>query len=109
MIRDYAGSVVAPSLLYVNVTWCGYCRKARPVMEQVANQLGTTVPVISVDGDQHEGFVKSLGVRSFPTILYVDAAGKMTKFDGDRTVNQLVGFVCSKVSKGTYGFCPMSA
>jgi thioredoxin-like negative regulator of GroEL len=109
MIQDFAGAVVAPSLMYVNVPWCGYCRKAKPIMEEVGATLGTTVPVISVDGDQHEIFTKAIGVRSYPTILYVDAEGKMTKFEGERTVQNIVGFVCSKASKGTYGFCPMSA
>ena len=78
-------------------------------MEQVGNTLGSTVPVISVDGDQHEIFTKALGVKSYPTILYVDAQGHMTKYEGERSVQNIVGFVCSKAAKGHYGFCPMSA
>ena len=111
MRREVNGSLQAPSLLYVNVTWCGHCKRARPTLETVSEMLGSSVPVVSVDGDRHKQFTESLGVSSFPTILFVDSAGHLVKFEGDRTVNQLVGFVCehSTQGKGTYSFCNLRA
>ena len=105
MLLKFRGETLPkPSLLYVNVTWCGYCRRAMPMMESVAGMLGSAVPVISVDGDEYDVLVKEWGVNSYPTLLYVNEMGAITKFEGDRTIQNIVGFVCSN-STGRYNFC----
>lgn len=95
----------APSLVFVGTEWCRYCQQAKPIMENVARALGTTVPVYFVDADKHEMLSKSLNVQSFPTIFYATENG-MYKFEGERTVNNLVGFVCEH-SHGSeaHSFC----
>lgn len=106
MLREFDGALPAPGLLYINVEWCGHCRRARPILEKVSDMVGTTVPVISVDGDANKSLLKKLKVNSFPTILYVDPAGHFKKFNGERTVENLVGFICENGSKGgSWGFC----
>ena len=104
-MQTFTGTVRGPALLYVNVQWCGHCRRAAPIMNQVAAAMGTAVPVISVDGDAHEAFVRTtLGVRSFPTILYIDPAGNTRTFEGERTPQAIMDFVCQHAST-PHGFC----
>jgi len=94
----------SPSLVFVNVAWCGYCKEARPLLDKVAQALGWSVPVYSLDADKNPALAKELGVRSYPTILFVNNNG-IKKFEGDRTFDAIIGFVCSNMSSGTYGFC----
>jgi thioredoxin 1 len=41
-----------PVLLYINTTWCGPCKLARPIMEEVARK--SKIAVYSVDRDIHK-------------------------------------------------------
>lgn len=83
----------APSIVFVHVTWCRYCKQARPLMEQLGKALGSTVPVYALDADQRPDLAKSLNVKSYPTILYVNHKG-VRQFEGERSFDALVGFVC---------------
>ena len=74
-------------------------------MDTVANALGTTVPVIGVDADMHPDISKALGVKSFPTIIYYAPDG-MYAFEGERSLDAILGHVCTHSSKGNYyKFC----
>jgi thiol-disulfide isomerase/thioredoxin len=94
----------APSLVFVGVTWCKYCKEAKPTMEKVASMLSSNVPVYWVDADKKKELVKSLGVMSFPTIMYVDSDG-ITLFNEERTADKIVGFVCANAVNNRYEFC----
>lgn len=105
--RDITGlQAAAPSLVYVYVTWCGYCKKTTPIMQQVATALGTALPVYAVDADQRPELAESLGVKSYPTILAVSHNG-IKKFEGERSFDTLVGFACDSVadSSRAVGYC----
>lgn len=94
-----------PALLFVHVTWCGYCRSAKPIMEKVAAMLGSAVPTYAIDGDELPDLAKSLSVKSYPTILYVSRHG-IHKFEAERTPDNIAGFVCQHASMdGSYDFC----
>lgn len=105
-IKDVSNlRAAAPSLVFVGVEWCGYCKQAKPIMDDVARALGTPVPVYYIDADAHKLLAKSLNVQSYPTIFYVTDAG-VYKFDGERNVNNLVGFVCEhSTGSSAHSFC----
>jgi thioredoxin-like negative regulator of GroEL len=98
-------SASAPSLIFVGVEWCKFCQQAKPIMNDTARALGTAVPIYYVDADKHEALSKALQVQSFPTIFYATDAG-VFKFEGERTVNNLVGFVCEhSTGSEAHSFC----
>lgn len=95
----------APSLIFVGVEWCKYCQQAKPIIEEVARTLGTTVPVYYVNADVNTHLSKSLGVQSYPTIFFVSNTG-IFKFNGERSLNNLVGFVCEHSGgSAAHSFC----
>jgi thiol-disulfide isomerase/thioredoxin len=95
---------IGPALLYVNVSWCGFCKKTRPIMEQVSGVLGSVVPVYDVDGDARGDLVKALGAQGYPTIVYVNESGARYVYDGERTLDAITSFVCHN-SSGRHQFC----
>lgn len=100
--RDANGlRAASPSVLFVKAEWCPHCRDAKPLMEKVATALGHAVPVYAIDADANAELVKSLGVGSFPTILFANNDG-IKKFTGERTFDSIIGFVCENTTGGTY-------
>ena len=95
---------IGPALLYVNVSWCGHCRSTRPIMEKVSGILGSMVPVYSVDGDERDDLTAALGVKGFPTIVYISEGGAQYRYTGERTVDAISSFVCHN-SAERYQFC----
>lgn len=93
-----------PALLFVNVTWCGYCVSTKPVMEEVAQVLGSVVPVYSVDAEEREDVARELKVASYPTIIYVSESGAKFRYTGERTLDALTSFVCHN-SASRHSFC----
>lgn len=53
-------------LLYINTTWCGPCKLARPVIEEVARK--SKITVYSVDSDIHK--VVESWAPYVPTLFY---------------------------------------
>lgn len=92
---------IYPAVYFVAVEWCGYCRRAKPLMEQITNRLGSSLPVVHIDGDQHKAFIDGTlgGVKSYPTILYVNTIGKVTKFEEERSFDSLMTFICQESIK----------
>lgn len=107
-LRDFPRTAnlrtIGPALLYVNVQWCGYCKKTRPIMETVSGIMGSVVPVYSIDGDERPDLAQALKVQGFPTILYVDQAGSVYKYEGERTADAISSFVCHN-SAQRHQFC----
>jgi thioredoxin-like negative regulator of GroEL len=93
----------APSLVFVGVKWCRHCQNALPVLKDVASIIGTVVPTYYVDAEKEPKLAASLGVDGYPTILFVNNNGTV-KFEGERTVDAIVGFVCKHSSRNNK-FC----
>ena len=81
-----------PCLVIVSVDWCPHCRSAKPVLDRVAQGLGTAVPTYVVNGDSRKDLVAALGVDSFPTILFVDDDGNVHKYADERTFDGITTF-----------------
>lgn len=103
MLKEYTGgTIVSPALVYVYVDWCGYCKRATPVIHKVADQLGSSLTVVKINGDDHSSSIPGIlgrPVKSYPTIAFIDRSGRAHMFDGERTVEGLTAFVCQKSSK----------
>jgi thioredoxin-like negative regulator of GroEL len=89
-------SVPSPSLLFVNVSWCGHCHAAKPVMADVARRLGSALPVVSVDGDRHAALVRRWKIQGYPTILFVAPGGRATPYPGERTARDIGDWACQQ-------------
>src|SRR5438876_11324447 len=64
--------------------WCGPCRAVAPVLEDVAEASEGRVTLLKVNVDENPGLAARYGIRSIPTILFVE---------GGTVVDRLVGAV----------------
>jgi len=60
-----------PSVVDFTATWCGPCKQLAPIVEGLANDYAGTVQVGKVDVDESQGVAAKYGIRSVPTILFI--------------------------------------
>lgn len=90
---DYDPTRHGAALLFFSMDTCPWCQRLKPTMETVAGTLGSVVPVYSV-GPEHP-LTEVMGVSGFPTIKYVDGMGTTASFEGARTADAIMAFVCN--------------
>lgn len=100
-MQEFQGTLNYPALVFVYADWCGYCRRAKPLMEQVATRLGGSLPVVAINGDHWKAFIDQTlgGVKSYPTLLYVNTIGQIARFEDERSFQSIMNFVCDQSAK----------
>jgi thioredoxin 1 len=64
--------------------WCGPCRMAAPVLEDVAGDYGDQIKVVKLNVDENQQTASRYGIMSIPTMLVLE--------DG-KVVDKLVGYM----------------
>lgn len=60
-----------PVLIDFWATWCGPCKMMGPVVEEIANELGTSAKVGKVNVDEEQQLASSFNVMSIPTFIVI--------------------------------------
>lgn len=71
--------------------WCGPCKAAKPIYEQVAAQVDT--PCYALNCETHGAVAQAYGVRSFPTFAKIDHGSMVDTFQHKRTVEDLRAWI----------------
>lgn len=58
-----------PVLVDFWAEWCGPCKMLAPVLDEVANEMGSTVKVVKVNIDESPETPSQFGVRGIPTLM----------------------------------------
>lgn len=94
---DLSGSNAEDMLVTVYAPWCQFCQAMEGGFEEFA--ASGAVKAGKYRGDEQRAFIQTLGVESFPTILYVPKGGKPVKYTGsedERDAASLAKFVESQ-------------
>lgn len=77
------------NVFYFSAPWCGPCRTFKPILQQVASELGIAVNDINVDYDAM--YTEKYNVTSVPTLLILDYKGDVVfRNSGVMSKDQLI-------------------
>ena len=86
------GATTGPWFVKFYAPWCGHCKSMAPAWEDLATAIGSTVNVAQVDCTAHRSTCRRFGVKSFPTLLFVDR-GSVWEYEGERTAEPMQQWV----------------
>ncbi len=64
------------------VVWCGPCKRLRPRLEQLAREQKGEVIIYSIDAEKAVELSRRIGIRAFPTLLFIPVEGTPTLSEG---------------------------
>jgi thioredoxin len=49
--------------------WCGPCKKMKPYLDEIAQEMKATVQIIPINADENPALCQDLSVDALPTIM----------------------------------------
>lgn len=71
-----------PALIDFYADWCGPCKTAAPILEEVATEYKGKVVIYKVDTQVERELASIFGVKGIPAFLYIPMDGKPTMTSG---------------------------
>ncbi len=71
-----------PALIDFYADWCGPCKIASPILEEISREFDGKVHIYKIDTQKEQELAAVFGVRSIPAFLYIPRNGKPTMMAG---------------------------
>ena len=84
--KSYPGSFKflgdKPALIDFYAEWCGPCKMLAPVLEEVSDEYAGKVDIYKINVDEEEDLASLFGIRSIPTLIFIEKNGTMHRSQG---------------------------
>jgi thioredoxin len=71
-----------PALIDFYADWCGPCRQAAPILEELAKEYEGKIYIYKVDTEKEKELAAVFGIQSIPAFLFIPQSGKPTMSSG---------------------------
>ena len=76
----YSGNL--PCVIDFYADWCGPCRTASPILEELAEKYKGQIVVYKINTDQEKELANAFRIQSIPAFLWIPKVGKPTMSAG---------------------------
>jgi len=86
-------SLQTPVLVDFWATWCGPCKTLGPILEKLAGEYAGAFRLAKVDCDKEQQLAGMFGVRSIPTVVFIQGGQIVDAFSGALPESQVREFL----------------
>jgi thioredoxin 1 len=71
-----------PAIIDFYADWCGPCKIASPILEEIGAEYADKVQIYKINTDQEQELAQVFGISGIPAFLYIPAKGKPVMMSG---------------------------
>ena len=71
-----------PAIIDFYADWCGPCKIASPILEEISNEYASDINVYKIDTEAERELASVFGISGIPAFLYIPKEGKPVMMSG---------------------------